>query len=482
MTISRRELLGSTAAIGAGATLSGCTKSTSPTAGASRSATGKATSAAPGGPTGWSLFNSETFQAGALFILGAAGTGTADVGEVISTAERINKQTGNPPDSELTQGHFDTFANEWAATALKVADRARMARAAGRNLSAFEQFMRASEYYTMPLFYALGTSQPSREADYFRLTDEMWRAAAEMQTPAGEAIKIAYEGGSIPAYFFRPDATGARRPTLILNNGSDGQNIETFGSFGGRQALQRGFNVMLFEGPGQMAPLFLDNIPFRPDWEKVVTPIVDYLVARPDVKPNQIGLVGISFAGLLAARAAAFEPRLRALALVPALIRSASIWGDQKSLTTVTECLKLPADGQNECRTKLNSGFVDDWGEMPVSAKFTVLKRGEIYSNTFHSDALAGRPPTDYFGLLESMLRFDVADVIPKISAPTLVTMNEGDASFANSPKELYDMLKVEKDFVEFTAANGAQYHDQPMAPLFANEVVLDWMAKHMAS
>src|SRR5215471_18993514 len=52
---------------------------------------------------------------------------------------------------------------------------------------------------------------------------------------------------------------------------------------------------------------------FRPDWEKVVSCAVDFALTQPDVDPHKIVLMGVSMGGVLAPRAAAFEPRLAAL-------------------------------------------------------------------------------------------------------------------------------------------------------------------------
>ena len=45
----------------------------------------------------------------------------------------------------------------------------------------------------------------------------------------------------------------------------------------------------------------------------MVTPAVDWLLARPDVDPDRIALMGMSFGGLLAPRVAATEHRVAAL-------------------------------------------------------------------------------------------------------------------------------------------------------------------------
>jgi hypothetical protein len=64
------------------------------------------------------------------------------------------------------------------------------------------------------------------------------------------------------------------------------------GLFGGWAALERGYHAMTSDGPGQQAALFLRGSPFRHDWEAVLTPVVDAMVARPDVDPDRIAVIG----------------------------------------------------------------------------------------------------------------------------------------------------------------------------------------------
>lgn len=54
------------------------------------------------------------------------------------------------------------------------------------------------------------------------------------------------------------------------------------------------------------------KIPFHHDWEKAVTPVVDFALKQRVVEPNKIALMGISFGGYLAPRAAAFEHCVKA--------------------------------------------------------------------------------------------------------------------------------------------------------------------------
>ena len=77
---------------------------------------------------------------------------------------------------------------------------------------------------------------------------------------------------------------------------------------------------MIFDGPGQNATLFRQGIPFRPDWENVLTPVVDFLVARADVDADRIALMGVSQGGYWVPRAVAFEHRIAAAIADPGVV------------------------------------------------------------------------------------------------------------------------------------------------------------------
>jgi len=49
------------------------------------------------------------------------------------------------------------------------------------------------------------------------------------------------------------------------------------------------------------------EVPFRPDWEAVVTPVLDVALQRPEVDPGRIAIAGRSFGGYLAPRSASVE-------------------------------------------------------------------------------------------------------------------------------------------------------------------------------
>src|SRR6202021_3098168 len=94
-----------------------------------------------------------------------------------------------------------------------------------------------------------------------------------------EPLDVPYEATSLPGYFHRVDQSNRPRPLLIMHTGFDGSAEEMHWS-GARAAVERGYNVLAFDGPGQSGPLHREGLPFRADWEKVVTPVVDFALKR----------------------------------------------------------------------------------------------------------------------------------------------------------------------------------------------------------
>lgn len=78
--------------------------------------------------------------------------------------------------------------------------------------------------------------------------------------------------------------SAARRPRLILNNGSDGPVSMWFQ--GGAGGVERGYNCLTFDGPEQGVAPWQQGLSFRLDWEAVITPVVDWALGREEVHPR----------------------------------------------------------------------------------------------------------------------------------------------------------------------------------------------------
>lgn len=59
-----------------------------------------------------------------------------------------------------------------------------------------------------------------------------------------------------------------------------------------------------------------EGLPFPHDWEKVVTPVVDFAVNLPEVDSNRMAVIDYSMGGYLVPRALAFGASAGALSTV----------------------------------------------------------------------------------------------------------------------------------------------------------------------
>lgn len=447
--LPRRLFLGSAATSAAGFYLAGCGAAVAQPSNASPSPT----------PRILSLFSDPLMNFNALFAAGASGVASA-FGEVVVSVDQAQAVAGGP----TLQSWFDAMM----AMGRKLLGAADEARASGHLVTARSRYLRAASYFDQGLFFVLGTSTPGAERDVYQEMNRAWSLGAGLFEPAFEPVSIPYQDRTLPGWFLKPPGARGRRPTLIVNNGSDAQNVDTF-VYGGAAALERGWNALLFEGPGQGSMLFVDEVPFRPDWEAVITPIVDWLLGRADVDPGKIALSGWSLGGGLVARAAAFEPRLAAVVIDPGFVNAFDGYP--------AELRKIAEAGD---AAQVNQIWKEDVVAGASSAeRFTLAKRLEIYSREALLQARAGAVPTDWYSLSRTIRRIDVSGVARRISMPALVTSYVEDNFVVNQAADLVALMPpLTATFVSLGPDTGSQFHCAPMNPEWRNEVVFDWLEK----
>lgn len=234
--------------------------------------------------------------------LGAARYGGAAVGECLALAQRI--QNGMPA----------SWVAEFSAAAQRQETDAQARALRGHAISAREQYLVACNSYRAAEYYC-GVLNPEH-ARLGRKSRECFLAAVRGQDV--EEVSFPFGGTPLPAYYVRTSSQpGGKydRPgkTLLLISGYDGTLEETWLSYG-LAALERGYNLLLFTGPGQMDTLRIHpGIAFIPEYEQVGRMALDYVLMRCETDPNRVALMGISFGGYFATRIAAHEPRVRAL-------------------------------------------------------------------------------------------------------------------------------------------------------------------------
>ncbi len=445
---------GAGAVLAAGCTASGAMPGNAPTPRRTASA-----SAPAGGPTPgvMTLFEDPGFNFSGLLALGASGYGAGEVGEVLTAVNTINKA------GLSAQTYTETFKK--LGDQLMEAPRGSKPGTETTRLRA----LRAAQYYGQALFFVLGSDDPGSEERLYKAGRGAWDKFCELCDPAPVTADIPYGKTPLPVWFFRPDGSGERRPTVILTNGSDGQNVDMW-TYGVPAALKRGWNALVYDGPGQGRLLFVDQVVFTPRWETVVTPLVDWLAARSDVDTGKIALTGLSMAGDLAPRAAAFENRIAALVAMPGVLAP---W-----LGFPAEIRKILTPDKEETNRIWNEEVVP---ELPASAAATMKKRIEPFSVPAMLDAREGKMFTDFYTPAKIIESLDITDVVGRIKMPTLVLDYDDEQFYPGQPRRMFDKLKAPKDYVKLSAATGAQLHCSPMAPQQHCEVVFDWLQERLS-
>jgi hypothetical protein len=402
------------------------------------------------------LFSQPDLNFQTLIALGGAGINSA-VGEVATAVAQANAATGG--------ASYQSLYDAMVATGDRMRTAADDAASAKHTVTARDRFLRAAQYYNQALFWVLGTSTPDEEENVYVAMDEAWRESAKRQSPKWESFTFPWNGRRLPAWFLRPAGANGRRRTLIMNNGSDGQNVDMVPQ-GASFALERGWNVVIFEGPGQGRTLFVDRIPFTPEWHEVITPLVDVLQQRSDVEPKQIALLGVSFAGLLVMRAVAKEHRLAAVVSDP---------GSVSDFDAFPAALRDVAAGTDK------QAVNDAWNQVIVPGSnttetFDLKKRLEIYTPGALEEVRAGKVPGDWYAISRAIQAYDFGDLGRDVKTPTLVVNYELEQFYPGQAQDLFDRLPGKKDLVTFTVVEGAQYHDAPMGAQWHGEVVMDWL------
>ena len=224
--------------------------------------------------------------------------------------------------SRMMPGDDESWFAEWERVAKRNMERGDAAAQAGHRRTAMNCWLRAANYFRMAEFW-LQPEDPRRLATFTLCEQASHRHLGFLDIP-GEVIEIPYENGTaLPAYFVRSPHGGARQPVLISFGGLDSYKDELW-FMTGHGALQRGFSILLVDGPGQGGALRRHGLVSRFDYEVPVGRCVDWLLARGDIDPDRIALSGSSLGGYYSARAASCDHR------IAACISHGAIWNIQQ--------------------------------------------------------------------------------------------------------------------------------------------------------
>ena len=239
-------------------------------------------------------------------------------------APRFVSQGVDFNDFRRTTARVETWA-EWLPGWVEAGDahraQAEEAEAAGNLLTAGEAYVRAALAYHFAKFVWIVDVERNHEATE-RAKAALY-AAHRCLDPSAERVEIPFAGDAIVGNLRGPrDA-----PLVLLLPGLDSTKEEFF--WWEDTFLRRGLATFSLDGPGQGESGYRLHI--RPDYEAAVSAALDTLDW-----PAPVGAAGVSLGGYYAPRAAAGEPRIRAVAGVSGPFNFGECWDALPPLTRET--------------------------------------------------------------------------------------------------------------------------------------------------
>jgi len=311
--------------------------------------------------------------------------------------------------AQIKEGDVESWRDAWNTLAEKVEKIANIAESRGHRVSARDSYLRAVTYYRN-VAWAWPASDP-RYAAMIEKSRALFEKFAALSDPPIEVVQIPYENTVLPGYFLRPDASGQKRPTIIIGDNAS----EELYYWVGPPALERGYNALLVDLPGVGLNSF-NGIMSRPDTEVPVKAVIDYLSARSDVDTSRIAAYGGGEGGgYMMTRAAAHEHRIAACVVDPLV-------SDMEPIAALFLEHVLPgSEGKETLASNAHSIISRVWGLTSPEA----IKKMKVDTHSITCPTLALNDSHDYPELLQQA-RETIANIANKNTALHLFTPEDG--------------------------------------------------------
>jgi pimeloyl-ACP methyl ester carboxylesterase len=176
--------------------------------------------------------------------------------------------------------------NDWKRELLNLAESAEKA----NRINEAAYYFRAAEFFMTP------DDQDKKKAydKFIELITSLYPEKIQGR------VLVPYKTGFLPVLRLSiPNSKG----TILFHGGFDSFIEELFPVLD--ELNNAGYELIVFEGPGQGAAIRKYDLPMTPEWEKPVKAILDYFHL------DSVTILGMSLGGVLAMQAAAYEPRIK---------------------------------------------------------------------------------------------------------------------------------------------------------------------------
>jgi dipeptidyl aminopeptidase/acylaminoacyl peptidase len=281
---------------------------------------------------------------------------------------------------------WDDWCREWGRTAQYYERLAEAADESGQQLTAGEAWRRAALCWHWGKFVFVDDLDQQRAAH--DRTVACFRRGAATLSPSAQPVRIPYQNTTLAAYLRIP-GTSQRPPVVIMMPGLDSVKEELQATAG--YMLARGLAIIAIDGPGQGEAEY--ELPIEPAYERVATAVADYLAGRDDIDPARIGGFGVSLGGYYAARAAAYEPRIKAAVSLAGPYQWSLDWGILPPQTRATFQRRSGATTEAEARENL-SALTLEHAAARITIPLLVAAGGrDRLVPTYHAERLAREAP-----------------------------------------------------------------------------------------
>ncbi|MFC1951698.1 alpha/beta hydrolase family protein [Chloroflexota bacterium] len=375
-----------------------------------------------------------------------ANSGGADIGDCLSVVPKIK------------ENNIETWISAWESLAERVQHDAERSLENKQTISARGAFLRSSNYYRAAEYAAVPTHPKFHEL--WEHSRDCFHKACPLFEPPVQILEVPFEGKNLPAYYWSPDNSGEKRPTMFSIGGNDSSGEEVW-YWSAQAAIDRGYNFFTFEFPGHRGTVHLyPNCVKRYDMEKPFAAAFDVLGKLPGVD-ERIALAGHSFGGYVVSRVAIFEPRVKAV------IPSSPLIDVSRAQKEMLEKIKLPI------------GVLAWLTEQKM--KKSPLTKSMMYLAMWNSGFAGQYSAREMINavLNEDPDKWCLRDKMRKITCPTLALAggNEGQ-ELIDQAYEFYEAVSaVKKDIYVFSMdKDGSDDHCQLDNRTSANRVIFDWL------
>lgn len=340
-----------------------------------------------------------------------------------------------------------TFGEAWASLGKSLESRASATLDGGHRVSARSQYLRACNYWRMSERLVDPVKEHVLLMERWESARRCFRKAASLFEPAIEFFDVPFGAGALTGYFMPASADGSK-PTLIVIAGGETTAEELF-FLNGQAGIDRGYNVLLVDLPGQGGALRLHGMSAQPDTEYPLGAVLDKLVRDPRVDATKIAIQGLSFGGYFVSRAALHDHRLAAVILNPPLVDAKALF--MAAMPHITEVDDAP----------LESTGADPYALASLKRFFHMLGVKNVPAFVERAGAFKHDLPPD------------------AITSPVLCLASTGEPPEAHrQTNEFVSKLRKNKNnrMVLFDESTGATSHCQHDNQTLQNEVLFDWL------